>query len=79
MMKIGNYIKQTIYRDLRIGPQGWKQGSSHVYKYGIVLEIVSRREIIVIWLATNSANHMKKIPYTEKIKMEMIEIISEIR
>ena len=79
MMKVGNYIKQTIYRDLRIGPQGWEQSAQHVYKYGIVLEIVSRREIIVIWLATNGSNHMKKIPYTEKIKMEMIEIISEIR
>jgi len=49
-----------------------------MYRYGIVLEILSRIKIRVLWFP-NHTRPRKKDLYEEVIKMELIEIISEIR
>lgn len=66
-MKVGTFIKQHIYNDR----------GDHVYRYGLVIEIVTRKEIRVVWLP-NQFFSRKKALYEDIIKMELIEIISEV-
>jgi len=67
-VRVGHLIKQHLYND---------RGQS-VWRYGLVLEIVSRIKIRVLWFP-NHVKPRKKDLYEEIIKMELIEIISEIR
>ena len=66
-MKVGNLIKQYLYNNRGQG----------VHRFGIVIKIISRKKINVLWFADYNATR-KKTPYEEIIKMELIEVISEV-
>lgn len=66
-MKIGTFIKQHVYNDR----------GQHIYRYGLVVQVITRKKIKVVWFP----NHFfprKTALYEDIIKMELIEIISEV-
>ena len=66
-MRVGNFIKQHKYNDRGKG----------IYRYGIVTQILSRKEIKVVWFP-NVFFPRHTTLYHSIIKMELIEIISEV-
>jgi len=66
-MRIGTFIKQHAYNDR----------GNNIYRYGIVIELITRKEIKVVWLP-NSFFPRQQALYKSIIKMELIEIISEV-
>jgi len=67
-VQVGHLIKQSLYTNR----------GTIVYRYGLVVEILPRKKIKVLWFP-NHARPREKALYEEIIKMELIEIISEIR
>jgi hypothetical protein len=67
-VQVGHLIKQSLYTDR----------GTRVYRYGLVLEILPRKKIKVLWFPNHARSEQKGL-YEEIIKMELIEIISEIR
>ena len=66
-MKVGNLIKQYLYNNRGQG----------IHRFGIVIKIISRKKIKVFWFIDHASSR-RKTPYEETIKMELIEVISEI-
>ena len=67
-MRIGHLIKQHLCDD---------HGRT-VSRHGVVLRLLPRNRIRVLWFPNNVRPREKHL-YEEIIKMELIEIISEIR
>ena len=66
-MRNGALIKQIVYTD-RGDP---------IYRYGIVIKVVSRKKAKVFWFAAEVPPYHKKTIGIEIIKLELIEILSD--
>lgn len=67
-MKLGSYIRSFIYRN-----RGEK-----IYRYGIIIEIFAYPPPMLVDVYWQPIKYYQK-PYYEKIKINMLELVSEPR
>ena len=67
-MQIGSYIRHFIYRNR----------GERIYRYGIVIEIVEYPPPILVDVFWHGARSYQN-PYYEKIKINLLELVSKPR
>ena len=65
-MKLGSYIRHVVYR---------KKGE-RIYRYGIVVDIIDYPPPTLVDVYWQPIKYYQK-PYYEKIKINMLELVSE--
>jgi len=71
-MKIGSYIRHFLYKDR----------GEHIYRYGVIIEIINTPRppfANIFWHTVPSEFYFINQSRYEKIKMQLLELVSEPR
>jgi hypothetical protein len=67
-MQIGSYIRHFVYRNK----------GERIYRYGIIIEIIEYPPPILVDVLWHAAKNYQN-PYYEKIKINLLELVSKPR